>query len=658
MGACRFIPTSTEVTHMTSPFPDQYHLRTRTGRAVALAVALFGLIVILAIIGAPSARAADPCVGPECDSVAFVDANARFTLYSDTTVGSGVHRMYFGNPGDEPLMGDWNCDGETTPAMYRRSTGLMYLRNTNTQGTADMQYYFGSPGDIPIAGDFNGDGCDTVSIYRPSDQRFYITNTLGGGVAEYFFTFGNPGDLPFVGDFDGDGTDTVGLHRKSTGRVYFTNERSTNKASADFVFGDPGDIVFAGDWNGDGRDSVGLYRPSNGTTYLSFKNAAGPADISFYVGPYANAIPTKGLPTYKGVVTAFDIDVEVYPGDNLESLARSKPAGTVFRLNGTISGQNVEPKDGQIFVGAAGARMDGRGSERHAFRSSARNVQIHGIEITNYATDIQDGTVQAMGDGWIIMGNEIHHNTAVGVKIYKADGAAILDNHIHHNEQMGISVAYSTDSFVENNEIAYNNWEAKHRWGFEAGGTKFWATTRLIVRGNFSHHNHGPGLWTDHDNIGTLYEGNLVEDNLASGIFHEISYDATIRNNTVRRNGFGQDAWLWGGGITLSSSGGVTITGNRVEDNYNGITMVQQSRGSGAYGPYTTRNNVVTGNVIIDSGRSGAAEDIGSKKIFSDGNDFQKNTYSGGVDWEWGGGRVSWSTWRGYGLDASGSFKP
>ena len=53
------------------------------------------------------------------------------------------------------------------------------------------------PGDAPIVGDFNGDGKDTVSIYRASEQRFYIVNHLGDGAAglgaaDYLFAFGNP----------------------------------------------------------------------------------------------------------------------------------------------------------------------------------------------------------------------------------------------------------------------------------------------------------------------------------------------------------------------------------------------------------------------------------------------------------------------------------
>ena len=94
-----------------------------------------------------------------------------------------------------------------------------------------------------------------------------------------------------------------------------------------------------------------------------------------------------------------------------------------------------------------------------------------------------------------------------------------------------------------------------------------------------------------------------------------------------------------------------------VEDNFNAITMTQQNRGSGAYGAYKVRNNYVHDNLIINSGLSGAAEDIGSDAIFSANNRFENNDYVGSVRWEWDGGRVSWSKWRNYGHDDQGSYQ-
>jgi hypothetical protein len=219
-------------------------------------------------------------------------------LYDDA--GVMTTSFFYGNPGDYPFMGDWNCNKTETPGLYRQSDGYAYLRNSNTQGNAEIKFFFGDPGDVPIAGDFNGDGCDTLSIYRPSNQTFYIINKLGEndgglGAAEFSYVFGDPGDKPFVGDFDGDGIETVGLHRESTGLVYFRNSHTQGNADAQFVFGDPGDRLIAGDWNDDGKFSPALYRPSNMTMYFRYTNTQGNADAQFVPNPNgAGWLPVSG----------------------------------------------------------------------------------------------------------------------------------------------------------------------------------------------------------------------------------------------------------------------------------------------------------------------------------------------------------------------------
>ncbi|HSK07830.1 MAG TPA: glycosyl hydrolase [Acidimicrobiia bacterium] len=232
------------------------------------------------------------CVGQaDCDTAAFQDLAGGFHIWDKATSGVIAQSFLYGNPGDVPFSGDWDCDGVETPGLYRQSDGYVYLRNSNSTGVADIAFFFGNPGDFPLAGDFNHDGCDTVSIHRPSEQRFYVINTLGSndgglGAADYSFLFGNPGDKPFVGDFDGDGFDTVGLHRESTGLVYFRNSNSTGTADSQFIYGDPGDKLIAGDWDGDGDDTIGVYRPSNGIFYLRNSNTQGGADAWAFAGSY------------------------------------------------------------------------------------------------------------------------------------------------------------------------------------------------------------------------------------------------------------------------------------------------------------------------------------------------------------------------------------
>jgi hypothetical protein len=200
-----------------------------------------------------------------------------------------VRSFYYGNPGDVPFLGDWDCDGVDTPGLYRQSDGYVYLRNSNTQGVADVRFFFGNPGDVPLPGDFNGDGCDTVSIYRPGEGRIYVIDRLGSedgglGAADRAYYFGEIGDVPFVGDFDGDGIDTVGLRRLSTGLVYLRNSQTSGPADVSFFFGDPSDVVIAGDWGGGGTDTVGVFRTNEARFHLRFTNSSGPSDIDFLFG--------------------------------------------------------------------------------------------------------------------------------------------------------------------------------------------------------------------------------------------------------------------------------------------------------------------------------------------------------------------------------------
>jgi uncharacterized protein YkwD len=235
-----------------------------------------------------------PCKTNACDGFASIDSGGRWGVF-DLDESADPLEFYFGNPGDMPFMGDWDGDGDATPGLFRQSDGYVYLKNGNSQGTANLEFYFGNPGDVPLIGDFDGDGRDSVSIWRPSQAKVFIINELGNdgsglGAADFAFSFGNPGDTPFVGDFNGDGIDTIGLHRQSTGFVYFTNTLATGNADLAFFYGDPGDQILAGDWDGDGDDTVGVYRPSTGTVYLNLSNTNGPADWQGYIGQYPSVV--------------------------------------------------------------------------------------------------------------------------------------------------------------------------------------------------------------------------------------------------------------------------------------------------------------------------------------------------------------------------------
>jgi hypothetical protein len=142
-------------------------LRLRMLLAVSVVTALTATMTVVPALG-----------GTEDDSVGVVDQTSGLWYLRDPGNGATTS-FYFGNSGDFPIMGDWDCDGIDTPVLYRQSDGFVYLRNSNTVGVANIRFFFGDPGDVPLAGDFNKDGCDTVSIYRPSQARIFVINELG-----------------------------------------------------------------------------------------------------------------------------------------------------------------------------------------------------------------------------------------------------------------------------------------------------------------------------------------------------------------------------------------------------------------------------------------------------------------------------------------------
>jgi hypothetical protein len=146
-------------------------------------------------------------------------------LRNSNTQGNADVTFFFGNPGDLPLVGDFDGDGDDTVSIYRQSQAKVYVVNElgvdgGGLGAADFSFYFGNPGDVPFVGDFDGDGFDTVGLHRASTGLVYFRDSLSDGVADIWFIYGNPGDVILAGDWDGDGDDTVAVYRPSTGRIY------------------------------------------------------------------------------------------------------------------------------------------------------------------------------------------------------------------------------------------------------------------------------------------------------------------------------------------------------------------------------------------------------------------------------------------------------
>jgi parallel beta-helix repeat protein len=289
------------------------------------------------------------------------------------------------------------------------------------------------------------------------------------------------------------------------------------------------------------------------------------------------------------------------------------------------------------------------GMEEFAFSGTASGVQVESLTVEEYATPAQLGAVGAYkdGSGWIVNHVESRWNHGTGISL--GPSGQILNSFIHNNGQTGIDIVNGANSQVIGNEISWNNY-AGYATNWEAGGSKFWNTTNLLVESNYVHDNMGNGLWTDDNNVGTVYENNTVVNNLNAGILHEISYNAVITGNTVEGNGNASNSLLWNSQIELANSQNVLVYGNTIEVPVvggNGIGLINESRGTGTLGVWVASNNYVHNNTITHLGAvgdSGIEENAGAPTPV--GNRFDYNQYilkdAGSVHWAW----ISQMTWK------------
>jgi hypothetical protein len=285
-----------------------------------------------------------------------------------------------------------------------------------------------------------------------------------------------------------------------------------------------------------------------------------------------------------------------------------------------------------------------------AFDGGGAGVVLRNLVVEKFGNPAQTGAISNGGQtGWTVQNCEIRLNHGVGV--FVGHGAKIVGNKIHQQGQLGIA-GNGANITVEANEIADNNVNG-YDPGWEAGGSKWVSTSNLTVRRNWAHGNRGPGLWTDIDNRKSRYEENLVEENQRAGIVHEISYEATIRNNTVRGNGKGRLKWdVDGAGIVLSNASGVEVDGNTLEGNVTGIVILHSPRGK-----WDTADNYVHDNMIrMSQGWSGLIRTDNSNPdsalFTSKNNRFENNTYvvpsASGKYWDWMNARRTWIEWKGF----------
>ncbi|MHC4085584.1 MAG: right-handed parallel beta-helix repeat-containing protein [Planctomycetota bacterium] len=229
----------------------------------------------------------------------------------------------------------------------------------------------------------------------------------------------------------------------------------------------------------------------------------------------------------------------------------------VFYLKAGIHNGNGEmrPKAGSVFVGEAGAILDGGNATAKCFihdvgvipyaASAPRYVvTLRNLVVRNYSSADQEcavmihdsgqGWPRALSDpadrnGWLLEHCTFTSNRAGGAYLGSAStarGCLFADN-----GQIGVK-ACGRNVRILTCRSTRNNVDRKFNYMWEAGGTKFWGVKDMLVDGGEYDHNGGFGLWFDY-----VWDGNVVKNasfhhNLRPGLSIEMAAGVEVTGCT------------------------------------------------------------------------------------------------------------------------------
>jgi len=283
------------------------------------------------------------------------------------------------------------------------------------------------------------------------------------------------------------------------------------------------------------------------------------------------------------------------------------------------------------------------------------DVTVENLFVRNYANSSRPSMAIYGGERWLIQYCDVSYNHAGGISC-KRGGGIVQNCRVSHNGQIGMGGGGAYQTIFRNNEICYNK-ELGYQWGWEGGGTKFAVGTNTLIQNNWSHHNFGPGIWCDVDNVDNTICSNLVEYNANRALFYEISYGADIYWNTVINTSET--------GIYLSTSTDCNVYENWV---YGPINASHADRGTGAFGLHECINLKVHDNdITLDKTGEGwvyvgIGNQIGDPTCYTTkGNEYYNNIYrvnnpNTAVRWHWNDINMNKYQWQAAGNDLTGQF--
>jgi len=238
----------------------------------------------------------------------------------------------WGYPGDLPLAGDFDRDGQADDVAFYRTTagGDQYYWYYDYDHDGSTEEVHGpwaqQPGSRPFAGDFDRDGeIDDVAVFSTADLTWYFDNDHDV-IGTLSYSCSTTCQHPVAIDFDGDGfVDDRASFCSADRKWYFDADHNCSTDDIGPVWGLAGDLPFSGDFDRDGDvDDLGMYRPSTRMWFYDL-NHDGTTDHAS--GPWGS---TGGLP----VGGNFNYDpTDTEPDERMDDVGLFVPASHLWQYD-------------------------------------------------------------------------------------------------------------------------------------------------------------------------------------------------------------------------------------------------------------------------------------------------------------------------------------